>query len=111
MGIILAWLFFSIVVGALGSGRSVGFFGAFLASIILSPLVGILIVAFSDKTLTKEQKEAARLDQLDKLLRLKQGGAISEEEYEAKRAKLMGTVPKVQATVPRPDDRNFQTTK
>lgn len=88
MGYFLAWAFLSLIVGALGSDRKIGFFWALFFSLLFSPVVGILIVAFSDKKLSKEQQDAARIDQLDKLLRLKQGGAITEEDYDKRVAAL-----------------------
>ncbi len=41
------WLSMSIVIGAVGSKRRIGFFGAFLASLLLSPICGLILVTFS----------------------------------------------------------------
>jgi len=46
--IVLAWIVFSIIAGVVGQDRSIGFWGAFLLSLVLSPLIG-LIVAFASK--------------------------------------------------------------
>lgn len=47
MAIVLFWIILSFVVGALGSERSTGFFGALILSLLLSPLIGFLIVIAS----------------------------------------------------------------
>ena len=45
----VSWILLSFVVGSMGSGRSIGFIGAFLLSLIFSPIIGILIVIASDR--------------------------------------------------------------
>lgn len=39
----------SILVGLLGRNRKFGFWGYFFASILLSPIIGLLLVVASDK--------------------------------------------------------------
>ena len=46
--IVLVWIVFSIVAGVVGQDRSIGFWGSFMLSLLLSPLIG-LIVAFASK--------------------------------------------------------------
>ena len=41
--IILIYIFFALGVGSIGSGRKIGFFPAFIFSLILSPLIGWII--------------------------------------------------------------------
>ena len=41
--IIVIYIFFALGVGSIGSGRKIGFFPAFIFSLILSPLIGWLI--------------------------------------------------------------------
>ena len=43
LAIILIYIFFALGVGSIGSGRKIGFFPAFIFSLILSPLIGWLI--------------------------------------------------------------------
>ena len=43
LAIILIYIFFALGVGSIGSGRKIGFFSAFIFSLILSPLIGWLI--------------------------------------------------------------------
>jgi len=47
--VVFFWLVFSIVVGAIGKERKIGFAGGFFLSILLSPLIGLIIVLVSDK--------------------------------------------------------------
>lgn len=47
MVIILFWVLSSLLVGLAGTDKSVGFWGSFLLSLLLSPLIGLIIVAFS----------------------------------------------------------------
>ena len=47
---IILWLGFCLLVGLIGMGRKIGFAGSFLASLILSPILGLLITAlFAEK--------------------------------------------------------------
>ena len=47
---IFVWLFISAIVGSFGTSRSIGFAGAFFASLFLSPILAMLFVLASDKT-------------------------------------------------------------
>lgn len=49
---VIIYIFFSIGVGSIGSRRKIGFFSAFIFSLILSPLVGWLITLAYPKTET-----------------------------------------------------------
>jgi len=49
MGYFLLWLILSILVGAAGKSRNIGFWGGFLLSLFLSPLVGVIGVALSKR--------------------------------------------------------------
>jgi tetrahydromethanopterin S-methyltransferase subunit C len=44
------WIVLALVVGFLGKERTTGFWGAFILSLILSPLIGVIIVALSKRT-------------------------------------------------------------
>jgi tetratricopeptide (TPR) repeat protein len=48
-GIFIMWIVLSIVLGAIGSNRKIGFAGAFFASLLLSPLIGLIITLTSSK--------------------------------------------------------------
>lgn len=44
---IIAWLLISLIIGIIGDKRKIGFSGAFLYSISLSPIIGAIFVANS----------------------------------------------------------------
>lgn len=101
----LGWIIFSFVAGFVGSDRKIGFFGAFLFSLILSPLVG-LIVAFASKSNTeiqyqeeilktqKQQQTAleqiAQSNEIEQLHNLMTKGILTEEEFNHKKRILLG---------------------
>lgn len=98
--IFVLWFFFSLVVGAMGSGRNIGFWGAFLLSLILSPLIGFIIVIFSSsKAIQEDVREIknsmsqrtnhSQVQELERLARLKTEGHLSEEEYQSLKRKLL----------------------
>lgn len=109
---ILGWIFGSVIVGFFGIGRKIGFAGAFLFSLLLSPVVGLIITLFSktedaDKyeaeiletqrqqaQTLKEIKESAAApanisDELKKIAELKEQGVISEDEFDRLKAKII----------------------
>ena len=104
MGIFITWIILSFIVGAIGADRSIGFWGAFLISLILSPLIGFLVtisstskasIAFAEtqkKTneLLSNQAHTSQADELIKLQSLRTNGTINEDEYEKMRAKIIG---------------------
>ena len=50
-----------IVVGVIGSDRTIGFWGAFFISLIFSPVIGIIVVLLSKTKQTDElEKELLR---------------------------------------------------
>lgn len=55
MYIIFIWLVLSLLVGIAGSYRTIGFFGALLLSVFLSPVVGVIGVALSSRTVKKDR--------------------------------------------------------
>ncbi len=46
---IVFYLVLCVLIGAMGSSRKIGGFGAFILSLLLSPIIGILVVIGSDK--------------------------------------------------------------
>jgi len=79
MGIFFGWLIFSAIVGAIGSGRKIGFGLSFIASLILSPLIGLIITLFSESNSSVQHKEHTRtlMEQQNEMLR-KQGELIKK---------------------------------
>jgi uncharacterized membrane protein YraQ (UPF0718 family) len=114
MAIFFGWIIFSIIVGAIGGSRKIGFAGAFFLSLILSPLIGLIITLsskdiedekYKEKLLENQKRQTAELanlsqqqkevpavsiaDEIEKLKKLKEEGTISEEEYAQLRTKII----------------------
>jgi hypothetical protein len=115
MFIFLGWLGLSFIAGYIGSDRKIGFWGGFLLSVFLSPLIGFIVVALSkvsqqeeyeeeilqtqiqqQKTLERISEQTAAGTQLsisDEILKLKdlqERGILSEDEFETQKQKLLG---------------------
>ena len=113
--LILFWIVGSFIAGMIGSDKSIGFFGAFFLSLILSPLIGIIaaLMSKSDSEVRREKKmlqtqleqekslkkiseqntQIATFSISEEILRLKDlqdKGIISEEEFEVQKKKLLG---------------------
>jgi hypothetical protein len=62
MEIAIAWVLLSIVNAILGNKREIGGFEAFIVSVLFSPLVGFIFIAFSkDKVERQFQVEMLQL--------------------------------------------------
>ena len=105
------WIVFSIIVGAIGSSKKIGFFGAFILSLVLSPVIGLIIVLVSkskadeklQKDLLKTQKQQQEVlteikekstgisvaDEIKKLQEMKDAGQLTEDEFMQAKAKLL----------------------
>lgn len=103
----IGWLILSFVVGFIGFSRKIGFGGAFFASLLLSPLIGLIITLVSksdadeeykERTLRAQQEQQETLikmslakpsamssisiiQELEKLKILKDDGVINEDEF------------------------------
>lgn len=113
MEVIFFWLSFSILVGWFAATRRQSGAGLFFVSIILSPLIGFLIVLIRGNKIVEleeaDQRRAARdlqletaralapqanvADELRKFAELLKDGHISQDEFVAQKAKLLGTSP------------------
>ena len=116
---VLGWIIFSLVAGAIGSGRNIGFWGAFLLSLVLSPIIGLIIALVSkDKAQESYKKEMLETqkqqnavleqlqqqptanqttnlsiaDELEKIKKLKEDNHISEEEFQKLKDKIIGSL-------------------
>lgn len=109
MEIFIFWIIFSIVIGAIGSTRNIGFGGAFFLSLILSPLIGIIFTLTSkslddverDKQLLKNSEnqqgyswvrpkpEQSVADELEKLKNMFLNNDLTEEEYTKAKQKIL----------------------
>ena len=96
----------SLVVGYVGKKRRIGFCGAFFISFFASPLVGLVVTllspsladeAYKERVLDLQTQSARQtmresaIDQLYKLNELRKDGAISQEEFDAEKARVLGT--------------------
>ena len=66
MIIAILWIPLSIIVGSIGSERELGFWWTFIASLIFSPLVGLLFAVTS-----KRKSDIEHEKRVEELLRLK----------------------------------------
>lgn len=111
MEIFIPWLIFSIVVGVIGSSRKIGFAGAFILSLLLSPLIGFIITIFSKnikeekykkellKTQKQQQEKLSNLndtvqknnlsDELWKLREMLKDETLTEDEFQVAKGKLL----------------------
>ena len=97
------WIVLSIVIGIIGSYKKIGGFWAFVLSIVLSPIVGLIVVLFSKSkrdeeyekkllNVQREQRDAldeiketmgkkSVADELERIKKMKDEGFLSEEEF------------------------------
>lgn len=116
--ICISWITISVIIGLLGRNRKIGFWGGFLSSIILSPIVGFFVTFFSktfkeqklEQEMLEYKKERARLlaeisenkmcdksedhiiriaDDIEELLNLKEKGLLSEDEFQEAKQRLL----------------------
>lgn len=111
MEVFLGWIFFSIIVGAIGSNRNIGFVGAFFLSILLSPFIGLIFtlvsksneqIEFEKQLLSQNKKQTDGIinanqksftDELYKLKTLLDSGLITSEEFESEKEKIRRNIP------------------
>lgn len=86
MVVFFMWLLLSFIVGAFGSDRKIGFFGALLLSLFLSPLIGVIGVALSER---KSAKPKNYESQLIKLAELKDKNLISEDDFNEEKKRIL----------------------
>jgi hypothetical protein len=108
MVLLFVWAFFALIVGLIASDKAMGFWGGFLLSLLLSPVIGLIIVLFSKSKQTHimEQRVINSLgqqpqpkveqrsvtQQLTELEELKSKNLVTEEEYTRLRGKIMSSV-------------------
>lgn len=98
---IFLWIFISLLIGIIGSNKKVGFVGAFLISLLLSPIIGVLILLFLPNkedenkkvikeinNITKEVKPSI-VDEMKKLNEMRSNNQITEEDYFTMRKKIL----------------------
>lgn len=90
---LLVWIFLAFLVGFAGSGKKIGYWGAFFLSLILSPVVGLIVGVVSDKEQPAHPSHMVRteskFDQLERLKRLKDDGALTDAEFDFEKRRLL----------------------
>ncbi|MFD2599864.1 hypothetical protein ACFSQ3_12975 [Sphingobacterium corticis] len=105
MGYFFLWIILSVVIGAIGSDRKIGFFGAFTVSLLLSPLIGGIIALASKRRSTekfeRELLDSANrkdsgdyVDRLYKLNSLRESGAIDKRTFDLENDKIQSSIPR-----------------
>lgn len=60
IALILAWLILAIIIGFFGRNRRFQFWGYFFASVLLTPIVGVLLLIAAIPVSPKKDRHAAR---------------------------------------------------
>ena len=94
--IILAfWIILSFIVGSMATDKSIGFWGGFFLSLLLSPLIGLIIVIIApgkpDPSAQIPAQNLSVADEIAKFSRLYEDGIISKEDFEAQKNKLLNS--------------------
>lgn len=109
--IFFGWIALSFVVAWFGDDRRIGFGGALVLSLLLSPLIGAIIVLLSERKSdiayreqvidsTKRQEDVIRnmgnsqpkyskADEIKKLKQLLDEGAITQDEFEKEKREIL----------------------
>lgn len=87
-------IIFSLMVAIYASNRNKSGLLWFVISFLISPLIAFLILYFttrspSENTPTDDRVSLRKTDEIKALWDLKQAGAITEEEFSAKKQKLL----------------------
>lgn len=98
--VIIAWIFFTFVVAAIGGNRKIGFWGAFFISLLLSPLIGLIITLISPSnethvittTTNAPQQPVTITLELERLKKLKDDGTIDDTEFQKLKNQLLEKV-------------------
>jgi hypothetical protein len=96
----IVWVVFALIVGMMGSDKKIGFWGAFIISLILSPVVGFIIVMVSGSNEEAVQEIKAVAEKMTEpkksvesrlfdLKELKEKNLITEEEYDQMRQDIL----------------------
>ena len=82
---ILPLVLLAALIGYLGSDRKFGFWGNFFVSLLLTPIIGLLVVAIAPRKDSLNNLET----QLQAAQSAKEKGLITEDEYQARRKKII----------------------
>ena len=76
--IFFTWFVLSFVIAAVGNSRKIGFWRALILSLILSPISGLIVVSFSEKSINKEDKTVKYKESLESARRCEYKGKTEE---------------------------------
>lgn len=62
MEVVIVWILFALGVGALAASRGRSFFGFFLLSVVMSPLLGLIIVLVTANLANDAKADALRAE-------------------------------------------------
>ncbi len=93
--VIIMWIVFSIIVGAIGSGRNIGFWGALFLSLLLSEKV-LTVQEKQQEALDKiskaeKEKNTSIADELEKIRKMKDEGVIDDNEFQTLKRKIINS--------------------
>lgn len=83
MYIIILWVIFCFVAAFVGADRKIGFFGAFIVSLLLSPIIGIIIA------LASKNKQTDALEKKLLGINTPQKPRLTEKELKYRRIQLI----------------------
>ncbi len=92
----ISWFILSIIVALLGDNKKIGIWAAFFISLIFSPLIGLIVVLVSDRkypqkvVIQNPVKKPSAADEISKLKSLLDDGALTQEEFDDQKAKILG---------------------
>lgn len=114
MEFVIGYLFFVAMVGVVGSDRTLGFWGAFLWALFLSPIIGLIITLFYETKdsynrrlqvardtkkqteilqhmalQTKKTSQENLAEELGKWKKQKDDGIITEDEFQKIKNKII----------------------
>ncbi len=98
MEYIILYVMLCLLVAIMGNAKTVGYWGVFLWSLILSPVIGFFIGLFSKSTYRRNLENQAYQNmanqrnitsEIEKLHELKNKGLLSEEEFNQAKNKLL----------------------
>jgi len=94
MEVLVIWVVLAVIAGVVASGKGRSGVGWFLFAIVLSPLIGLLVVALlpSKKPMPAAPPRDDPMRTIAALADLRDRGALPADEYEAKKADLLARV-------------------
>lgn len=86
--IVVCYIAACLAAGYAGRDKRIGYWPTVVVSVVLSPIIGLVVGLLSPSNAT-EAPAPDKYTRLESLARLKESGAITQEEYEAEKRKLL----------------------